>query len=217
MKKYLMAISAVGTFAMAGGDLAPVPVPIPVAEETGGWYAGAGFNYNRTYVHDPKWFQRTDTQDDTFGLTGIVGYSFNDYIAVEGRIATSIYEQDYADVLSYGIYLKPQYPVTEDFSIYALLGVAKTKVTGTVEGGDYYGIYPDEDGQTLISVTTFSWGIGVQYAWSDEWSVMFDYVSWNKDTTMDPKRLLYSYAGRPGGPYDKLSNDTLTLSVIYSF
>lgn len=217
MKKYLLLLTSAVTMGTAGGDIAPVETAaVPVAEFNG-WYAGGGFNYNRTYADDSKWFDITETQDNTFGLTGIVGYNFNDYLAVEGRIAASIFEQDYADVLSYGIYLKPQYPVTDIFSVYALLGVAKTRVKGTDDGGTEFGIYPRENGQTLIDETAFSWGVGVQYDWSKRWSLMFDYVSWADDATMNPPRFLYNYNASPDGEYDKLSNDSLTLSIIYKF
>jgi hypothetical protein len=79
-----VAVLAMSSFATAGGNIAPI---IPVENEDivvdeSGFYAGLGFTYNIVYSKDHAFFSRNKTQDDTYGGTGIIGYDFNNYIAV---------------------------------------------------------------------------------------------------------------------------------------
>ncbi|MEN8304385.1 MAG: hypothetical protein ABFQ64_09965, partial [Campylobacterota bacterium] len=88
----------------AGGDMKDVePVLIPVIpiveeEDKSGLYAGLAVAYNQTYSTDYGWWDESvETQDETGKLVGLVGYNFNEYVAVEGRIGGSVFEEDYAD------------------------------------------------------------------------------------------------------------------------
>ena len=88
----LATIFAVSTFAVAGGDIAPVePVietPMMIQEEsTGGFYVGAAYSIfnldidRLNYGVNNNWELELDY--DAFMLQA--GYAFNDYVAVEGR------------------------------------------------------------------------------------------------------------------------------------
>ena len=188
-----------------------VPVaPVPV--ESGchnGFYVGAGFAVQRTYSTEHDWFsEKMDTQDKTVPLVGILGYQFNCYIGVEGRISQSIFEEDYADVLTYSLFLKPQYPVTDDFTVYALLGYGVVNVEGT--DGDT----PAANvGKTIVDKGSFQWGVGLSYDLTENWTIFLDYTNLMHDESIAPQRL-YDY--NPNY-YDKISDDSITLGVFYRF
>ncbi len=58
-------------------------------------YAGLALAASRTYALDPKYFvDDRASQDETLKLVGQLGYNFNEYIAIEGRIGGSIYSED---------------------------------------------------------------------------------------------------------------------------
>ena len=100
-----MMAASLSSFAVAGGDLKEVePAVVPVVpmaeEEKSPWYAGLAIAYNQTYSTDYGFFDDSvRTQDETGKIVGNLGYNFNEYIAVEGRIGASIFEEDYADVM----------------------------------------------------------------------------------------------------------------------
>ena len=196
MKKFnlsLVAVLAMSTFAMAGGDIAPVEEPVvvvpEVVEDTSAFYIGAAYSVLGAEVDwddavDPSYDGTGEIDYDAFMLQ--VGYKYNKYIAIEGRywgavgdgdltytdIDGTITEDDIVgdiDATAWGIYVKPMYPVTEAFDIYALLGYANVD---TEFGEDSW-----DDG-------AFSWGLGAAYSFTDSLSVFVDYVElYNDDIT----------------------------------
>ena len=97
MKKFnlsLVAVLAMSTFAVAGGDIAPVEEPVVVVPEvveelsTGAFYLGAAYGLLKS---DSNFFdtsvanQTFDMNSDYSTLMLQAGYKFNDYVAVEGR------------------------------------------------------------------------------------------------------------------------------------
>ncbi|KYJ86969.1 outer membrane protein [Sulfurovum riftiae] len=190
----LAAIFAMSTFAIAGGDIAPMePVveePV-VVESTGNFYLGLAYGY----LSDS-----TDLTDNIGNISGLApgatttlwdesyndlmiqaGYNFNEYIAIEGRYwfglgDTNLYNDGTyavdASVDAWGIYVKPQYPVTEAFNIYALLGYGAAQYDFTESYGRWTNSVLDDD-----SVDGFSWGLGASYAFTDNVAVFVDYVS----------------------------------------
>ena len=91
------------------------------------------------------------------------GYTFNPYVAVEGRYWASIDDTNNIDGTidapdAWGMYVKPMYPVTDEFDVYGLLGYA----------------YTDTD---ITKVDGFSWGLGASYSFMDNVSMFVDYVS----------------------------------------
>ena len=99
----LMTVVAMSSSVFAGGDIAPVPVVAEV--ENNGFYLGATLGYQRTYSIDSAWFDEADTLDQTGTLGLIFGYDYNQYLAFEGRIATTVFDEDYADVTTYSIFV----------------------------------------------------------------------------------------------------------------
>jgi len=188
MKKFnlsLVAVLAMSTFAIAGGDIAPVEpvVETPYVEvSTGAFYVGAAYGWQNLTIDSVKDINGVPLLGDldkNFGSIMIdAGYKFNPYIAVEGRYWFGLsssnnlgWRSDLSNditVDAWGLYVKPMYPVTDAFNIYALLGYGATDVT-----------YDRPFGGTLTSdsVDGFSWGLGADYAFTDNVSVFVDYVS----------------------------------------
>jgi len=197
IKFSLVSIMALGSFAVAGGDITPIVEEPIVVEDNSDFYLGLGLGAGA--LNDS-----TTGEEIKRGLVMLqAGYQYNEYIAVEGRynfsFSTSYDEgtwtavQDYSDdMTSWGIYLKPMYPVTDAFDIYALLGYGGVLLSN-IAGGDPY-----ESG--------FQWGLGAQYEVMDNIVVFFDYVSLYNGTGFDYR-----------AQNDDIDADEWTLGVSYKF
>jgi len=187
-----VAVLAMSTFAMAGGDIAPVEPIEEVVEEPASeanFYIGGAYGYGDMEVSGFGFSE--DDKFDSFMLQA--GYKFNPYIAVEGRYWWTSEDtwngsnEDFsAD--SWGIYVKPMYPVTNGLDVYALLGYGDTDPE--IGGG---GFEYDTDG--------FQWGLGASYDVTDSVALFVDYVSLYDDTN----------AG------EDLTIDTVNFGVTYNF
>ncbi len=211
----VLTMVCVSSLGFAGGDFKDVePAVVPVVpmaeEEKSPWYAGLALAYNQTYSTDYGWFDDgVKTQDETGKLVGLVGYNVNEYIAVEGRIGGSITMEDYADVMTYSLFLKPQYPISEDFTIYGLLGFGLVQVEGA--DGDEPA-HPNVIGQEILDDTSFQWGLGLNYKINEDLSIFIDYTKLADDA--DISSTLYGY---DDVVYDKLSSQDYTVGFIYNF
>ena len=193
----LVAVLAMSTFAIAGGDIAPVePVieiieqPMVVAEvvveDDSGFYLGLGYGFlavDRSidqYGTDNNYKEGTDKYDQVMIQAG---YKINKYVAVEARYWAGLSENSWATISdnriqsvgnidAYGIYAKPMYPVTQDLDVYALLGYASVDYSIT---NDYSG-----------TLDGFSWGLGASYEFGNSVSVFADYTVLYQDTTATP-------------------------------
>ena len=212
----LVTVLAMSAFAVAGGDIVPVEpmVEAPVVMEapsTGGFYAGIAYGMmdleldRDNYGPDNDW--NLQLEADTIMLQA--GYKVNDFVAVEARYWAGLGDGDLvvdahdrvtegdnlfeADGISaWGIYVKPMYPVTQEFDVYALLGYANTDTSFNADEWD--------DG-------AFSWGIGADYSFSENTSVFVDYVSLYSDDEDGP------------GPGNGLEVDVYSMNfgVTYQF
>ena len=234
MKKIILstvAVMAMGSSLIAGGSIAPVqPVVVPVVapeHDTSGWYAGGALYYNNVYADDYGWFDDgTNTQDEIAGLTGIVGYNYNEYLAFEARASVELFEDDYADEYHFSFFAKPQYRFRdannyEDdyFTIYGLIGFGYVNVEGT--DGDTPGA-PEIVGKTLVDDWQFQYGIGLSYTFVDtdhpendagDWSIFVEYTMYMDDESMAPT-YLYDYNPNK---YDELSMNGLSIGLTYQF
>ena len=222
MKKFNLSVAAVlamSTFAIAGGDIAPVEpvVEAPVVvESTGGFYLGLAYgllgmesSVTETLPGGAEISIDNDLDEDFSEIMIQAGYEFNDYIAVEGRYWFGLDEDiDYGSRLgvnntsidAWGIYVKPQYPVTEAFNIYALLGYGAAEADVTLPGADYQS----------DSVDGFSWGIGAGYSFTENIAVFVDYVSIYDDNE--------EYVNLRGNNVDvDKTIDTWNFGVTYNF
>jgi opacity protein-like surface antigen len=197
----LVTILALNGVIHAGGNVAPIEevVETPVVADESAFYIGLGVGQSN--INEDIYAEEWDS--NTFMLQA--GYQYNPYVAIEGRY-TFGFNMDYNkgltlgtyngtpldnDFSSWGIYVKPSYPIG-DFNIYALLGYGGVMLSD-IRGGDAY-----EDG--------FQWGLGVSYSLMDHISVFADYVSLYDDTGFD-------YVGTNAN----WEADTWTIGLTYTF
>lgn len=210
MKKFnlsLVAVLTMSTFVIAGGDIAPVEpiVETPMVEESkGAFYVGLGYGALEGEIDpDNSWTRESDTYDE---LLLLAGYKFNKYVAVEGRYwfgdentldfyrdGVLVGTQD-VSVDSWGLYVKPMYPVTDAFNVYALLGYGGVSLDYGYDDTDF----DDNDG--------LSWGVGVDYSINEKFAVFVDYVS-----LYDDDNDLGTYGNAD------VTVDTVNVGVTYKF
>ena len=162
------AVAAMSSLGFAGGDLAPVEPVIEtpmMAESAGSFYVGLGFAWLSTGQGSMDFIDNHPDRDRTGNILGLAGYEFNEYLAVEGRYSTYMFDEDSINSDTWGIYAKPQYPVNEDFKVYALLGFGGM----TVDGIDGANIDVDDTG--------FQWGLGGSYKITENMALFLDYTS----------------------------------------
>ena len=176
MKKIVLsaaAVLAMSSFAVAGGDIAPVPVAAPM--EVGDLYVGISYSCLDSRQTDGNRVN-TSINEDFEAAMFQAGYSFNEYIAIEGRFWYGLEEtlfvndtiNNESNINIWGIYAKPMYPVTEAIDIYALLGYASASYDLSVSSLE------DRDG--------FSWGAGLEYTFSNNIKLFADYASIYQDS-----------------------------------
>ena len=194
----LVAVLALGTMAYAGGDVAPIEeIPASVVTDESVFYIGMGIGYT-TFDND---FTSEKITSNTLMLQA--GYQYNQYIALESRYSFG-FNTDYdagnivnpvqvydGDVTSWGIYLKPMYPIG-NFSVYALLGYGEVMLEDILNGDAVEG--------------GFQWGLGASYNFTENISVFVDYVSLYNSTGFD-------YVAKNAD----IDVDTWTLGVSYKF
>ena len=197
LKLLCVPMLAVSSFAFAtdegkeasSTEMAPIEQTVFYA---GGGIGTAGVKFNH-YGED---FSAT-----TLMLQG--GYKYNEYLAFEGRyllglstdydkgsnLSASSYDGNFS---SWGIYVKPMYPVTKEFDVYGLLGFGGVMLSNLNDGDAYE--------------STLQWGLGAQYSVTNNIAVFVDYVSLYDGTGFD-------YVGTK----DDVSSDTWTIGLNYSF
>ncbi|MEA3490834.1 MAG: outer membrane beta-barrel protein [Campylobacterota bacterium] len=228
--KFSMAVMVVlSSLSFAEGDA----VPMAADEiEQDYWYIGVAGIYQRTYSVDSGWFNAgIRSQDETGGLTGILGYNFNDYLAFEGRLTKTLFKEDYADSINYGLFVKPQYRFWDDqeeswenleegyFSIYALLGYGVTQIDGIA------GNTPGYEDAYITDDSSFQWGLGLSFTFADDnedeydehdregdVSIFVEYNSFMSDRDINARLYVYDPT-----IYEKLSQDGISAGVNYRF
>lgn len=205
MKKMLLPFALVVTsgLLMAGGDLAEVEpvvhVPTVVEEEVSenNFYVGLGVAAISARDADvsPDFFDVKTGQDRLGNIDLLAGYEFHRHFAVEGRYTTTIAESDSIDTMdSWSIFAKPKYAVTEEFTLYGLLGYGNVQLDGA--GGSIADM--DESG--------FQWGLGLSYMINENFDLFADY-----------KFLADDFDGVFSNGATEVSVDSITVGVMYNF
>ena len=201
MKRFTLSLAAVvamGTFAIAGGDIeAPVEpvveVEAPPAVSDSGFYIGGAYSFVNSemdyhadeYHYDELYYQWGGTYDrdyDAFMLQA--GYQFNQYVAVEGRYWNSITAERSQD--SWYRYVDQETQNSRewsdgDFEAWGIYVKPMYPVTealdvyallgyGNVESDDQYW------GDTALDEDGFQWGLGASYGITENVSLFLDYV-----------------------------------------
>ncbi len=169
MKKSIMSLAAVvamSSFGFAGGDVAVIPVVVEEVDNSS-FYLGLGLAAVSTRDAEVSmdFFNDKSGQGRLGNIAFQAGYNYNEYIAVEGRYSTTISNEDSVEMSGWSLFVKPQYPVTEAFNIYALLG--------------FGGVTMDAVNESAVDVddSGFQWGLGASYDFTENVSVFFDYTS----------------------------------------
>ena len=194
----VLAAASVGLY--AGGHVAqPLQetmsvVPMVKQETfTGSYYAGVGINAagSESYFYGP---------DTTLGLVFRGGYDYSKYMGIEVRAMKGVKDLDDLGMdYSYGLYLKPQYPLTPSSRLYGLLGYSKTKIA--------YDNEPLINGirRNTTTQSGFSFGGGFEYRLNKKWSLFADAMqNIHKSTT------------RPEGTY-RIRVNSVTVGMVYHF
>lgn len=175
-----------------------VVIPAIVDDKTvSGFYLGLGVSAVSTYEADLDFFSITEGQDRTGDISLTAGYDWNEYLAVEGRYMFSVVKEDIVDRSSWGIYIKPQYWVTEDFKVYGLLGIGGFDASGT----SHFGHNIDSNDISL------QWGLGVSYKIYDNLSIYIDYIQVARD--IDATAFVTQNVD--------VSSDAITVGISYHF
>ena len=166
-----LAVVALTSFGVAGGDIEPVAEPIVVEESISSFYLGLAVAdlSAREASASLNFFSEETGQDRMWNVTFLAGYDFNQYIGVEGRYTTSFTDEDVVDMDGWSLFVKPQYPVTDEFTIYALLGFGGV----TLDGANGRAIDIDDTG--------FQWGLGASYAVTENIGIFVDYTNLAND------------------------------------
>ena len=148
------------TTLLAGGKrviLASSPVvPIEMIDPSP-WYLGGGAVWAKLSGCNLQ--PGCEYEDVTYGAMLRGGYEYNQYVGVEARyIRTFLDEGPFGGtpLAHAGIFLKPQYPVSERVNLYGLLGYGYTENLGNGARLNYF----DSD-------WGFSAGAGIEYDLSD--------------------------------------------------
>ena len=115
------------------------------SDESTNWYVGLGYTTAKATCTDV-------CEDITYGIVGRVGYDFNEYIGVEGRLLKTMWKYEQQKIEHFSLLVKPMLPLTDDMSIYALLGYGKTETGHKI-------VFDD---------TGIAWGLGLNYNFSDK-------------------------------------------------
>ena len=210
MKKIGLSLLTVVALSSAGLASSDVPAAVPADTDTAvkPYYVGIALAATSTRASnaDLSFFSKKWGQDRLGNITLNAGYNFNQYIAIEGRYTFAITKEQSVDSMNgWSIFVKPQYPVTEDFNIYALLGFGGISIDGGVYNSNN-GIYYPID----VSDSGFQWGIGLSYSLKSyteyDIAIYVDYTSLAKDIDS-------AYADF--GP--KTDADALTVGATYNF
>ncbi len=157
---FLAAVSLSATLYAGGGkNMAPAVAPVIPIEtiDPSPWYLGAGLVWAKLSGCDLQ--PGCEYEDVTYGAMVRGGYDYNQYIGVEARYIRTFLDEgpEGGTPLAHaGIFLKPQYPVSERINLYALLGYGYTENLGNGARLNYF----DND-------WGFSAGAGVEYDLSD--------------------------------------------------
>jgi len=183
MKNKLIVLSATAilcsTTLFAGGGKNIVPsnaevVEVPAMLVDSDMYVGIGLGMAQvsSELYD----------DDVLDATIKIGYNLHKYLAIEARGSMGFSDGDHlSHDYSYGLYLKPQYPMNDTFSIYGLLGYAKSKISFENEV-DFNGITNDYTRQGGVS-----FGAGVEYILNNHWSLSVDAVRYIDESNVKPE------------------------------
>lgn len=217
MKKFttkvaLAALLASG-IAVAGKDVEPAYVPVAPVVDINPFYVGLGLLWSGTSRECACAGAEKDgrLKNTSYGFIGRVGYDFNQYIGIEARAFKASIDKNFAETLHYGLFLKPQYQISDKLNVYGLVGYGHTEVKCKNPA------LADGRSQTFEK-DGLSVGIGLEYDLSDDVSVPTERQF---DGQGDQEKGLgvwvdYQNLLRDEGP-NKIKANIVTAGVTYDF
>lgn len=172
-------ISSWSSMAFAGGEILEIPTvieePIEVENVKTPYYIGVGLSdiSVRSEETSVNFFNVNSGQDKVGVVTLLAGYVLHPYLAFEGRYSISFTQEDFVEMTNMGLFLKPQYPLIEEVSVYGLLGYGRVNLDSV----DHSNINGDKAG--------FQWGLGAAYKATKTLSLFGEYSSLAKDIDTD--------------------------------
>ena len=139
MNSTIIGLLLLTTHNYAGGKMvAPVETEaIPVSGDISSWYLGLGTVAAKFHGCG----NGCNYEDLTYGTMLRGGYDFNEYIGIEARgIRTFLDKGPFGGVplQHIGLYVKPQYSISERFNIYGLAGYGYTENLGNGARLNYF-------------------------------------------------------------------------------
>jgi OOP family OmpA-OmpF porin len=153
----LTATSYAGSKQVAPVEAEVVPIPAvinPIPLYIGIGLVAAGLSRDCPCTNDSR------LKDMTYGGVIRAGWDFNEYFGIEARGLKANIEKDFSKTTHYGLYLKPQYHVSDAVNIYGLLGYGKTTVD-----------YASGSRSSKLSSSGLSYGAGLEYDFSSDESL----------------------------------------------
>ena len=193
MKKVGLSLISIMVLSGSGFAAENMNSDMQAAENDKPFYAGIALSAvsTRGSSVDLNFFSVEDGQDRLGNVTFNLGYDYNEYLAFEGRYTTTFKDEDVVEMNGWSIFLKPQYPVNEDFTIYALLGFGGVKIENYLPGRTFD-----------LDDTGFQWGFGLSYSLKNltdyDFVIYADYTSlatdmdgvyWNGDLQTEADAL----------------------------
>jgi opacity protein-like surface antigen len=173
-----------------------------------GLYVGLGYGYldQSSTIGNIK----ADTTVNSVMLQG--GYLINKYVGLEVRLWKGIGSSDTTqsggnypgtydakDSYAWGAYVKPAYPILNDFKIYGLLGYGATSIK-----------YNNNE----ISTDGFSWGVGAEYAFTKHVSCFADYTDFIAPSSAD---FTSTQTGASQSIDTDITTYTVNVGISYKF
>jgi opacity protein-like surface antigen len=124
-----------------------------------------------------------DLKDTRFGGIVRVGMDFNQYLGVEARYLKTLESDVFSKTTHYGLFLKPQYHISNNSNIYALLGYGRTTISMSngitsckvKKSGFSYGIGLELDISKDKRVSGYKRGFDGQGDQEKSWGLWIDY------------------------------------------
>ncbi|CAA6822807.1 MAG: Unknown protein [uncultured Sulfurovum sp.] len=159
----------------------PLPVVVPAPK----FYIGGSIANSRINTENA-----TEILKNTSPIIGIakIGYNIMDNLALEARAGTGIKADEITATSEsnveriVGAYLKPTTAISDNMNLFALAGYAKTQLEQKVLSSEVSGL---------------SYGLGINYNFNPNWSMVADVVRYGKN--------------------DKSRVDTASLGLEYAF
>lgn len=109
------------------------------------------------------------------GVIGKIGYNLHENFALEARAGVGVKKETINGVDNKwksvgGVYLKPQLPLASSFNLFGLLG---------------YGMVKQEIGNSSLTSKGMSYGMGVSYDLTENWSIGIDAVRYATEDNAD--------------------------------